>query len=66
MFSDHAEYVKENSPFDITVIITGCSGYIPNKAAYEYRSYESDTGFYASGTGEAMAEEYVKLLNAIK
>ena len=66
MFSDHAEYVKENSPFDITFVITGCSGYIPNKAAYEYRSYESDTGFYASGTGEAMAEEYVKLLNAIK
>ena len=66
MFSDHAEYVKENSPFDITFIITGCSGYIPNRAAYEYRSYESDTGFYASGTGEAMAEEYVKLLNAIK
>ena len=52
MFSDHAEYVKENSPFDITFVITGCSGYIPNKAAYEYRSYESDTGFYASGTGE--------------
>ena len=66
MFSDHAEYVKENSPFDITFVITGCSGYIPNKAAYEYRSYESDTGFYASGTGEKMAEEYVKLLNAIK
>ena len=66
MFSDHAEYVKENSPFDITFIITGCSGYIGNIAAYDYRSYETDTGFYARGTGEKMAEEYVKLLNAIK
>ena len=66
MFSDHAEYVKQNSPFDITFIITGCGGYIANKAAYEYRSYETDTGMFASGTGEKMAEEYVKLLNAVK
>ena len=66
MYCDHQMYVKEHSPFDITFSITGCSGYIPNKHSYEYRSYESDTSFYASGTGEAMAEEYVKLLNAIK
>ena len=66
MYTDHQMYVKENSPFDITFVITGCSGYIPNKVSYEYRSYESDTSYYASGTGEAMAEEYVKLLNAIK
>ena len=66
MFSDHALYVKENSPFDITFIITGCGGYIGNKASYEYRSYETDTGMFASGTGEKMAEEYVKLLNAVK
>ena len=66
MYCDHQMYVKENSPFDITFSITGCSGYIGNKASYEYRSYETDTGMFASGTGEAMAEEYVKLLNAIK
>ena len=66
MFCDHALYVKENSPFDITFIITGCGGYIGNKASFEYRSYETDTGMFASGTGEKMAEEYVKLLNAVK
>ena len=66
MYSDHAIYVKENSPFDITFIITGCGGYIGNKASYEYRSYETDTGMFAAGTGEKMAEEYVKLLNAVK
>ena len=66
MFCDHAMYVKEHSPFETTFIITGCSGYIGNKAAYEYRSYETDTGIFASGTGEKMAEEYVKLLNAVK
>ena len=66
MFCDHAMYVKENSPFDLTFVITGCGGYIGNKAAFEYRSYETDTGVFASGTGEKMAEEYVKLLNAVK
>ena len=66
MFSDHAEYVKENSPFDLTFVITSNSGYIANKLAYTYRSYETDTGMYASGTGEAMAEKYVELLNSIK
>ena len=66
MFSDHSQYVKENSPFDITFIITGCDGYIGNEASYTYRSYESDTGMFASGTGEKIAAEYVKLLNAVK
>ena len=66
MYSDHAEYVKANSPFDITFVITGCSGYIGNKASYEYRSYETDTGMYVSGTGEKMAEKYVELLNTLK
>jgi len=66
MFSDHALYVKEHSPFDITFIITGCGGYIGNKASFEYRSYETDTGMFASGVGEKMAEEYVKLLEAVK
>ena len=66
MYSDHAEYVKENSPFDITFVITGCSGYIGNKASYDYRSYETDTGMFVAGTGEKMAEKYVELLNSIK
>ena len=66
MYSDHAEYVKEKSPFDITFVITGCSGYIGNEASYKYRSYETDTGMFASGTGEKMAEKYVELLNAVK
>ena len=66
MFCDHAKYVKENSPFDITFVITGNSGYIPTEQAYDYGSYESHTGIFAKGTGEALAEAYVKLLNEIK
>ena len=66
MFSDHAEHVKQNSPFELTLVITGNSGYIANELAYTYRSYETDTGMYASGTGEKMAEKYVELLNSLK
>jgi len=66
MFSVHGMYVKENSPFDIDVIITGNSGYIPTPEAYDYRSYEADTGYYAKGTAEKLAEEYVKMLETVK
>ena len=66
MFSDHSNYVKENSPFEITFLITGNSTYIPSSEAYDYRSYEADTGFYAQGTGEQLAKEYVNLLNTLK
>ena len=66
MFSDHGLYVKEHSPFDVTFVITGCSGYIPTPEAYVYRSYEADTGYYASGTGEKLAEAYVQMLGQVK
>ena len=66
MFSNCGIYVRENSPFETTFICTGNSGYIPNEAAYDYRSYEADTGYYARGTCEALAEKYVELLNDIK
>lgn len=66
MFCDHGEHVKENSPFDITFVITGCAGYIANEASYDYRSYESDTSPYVKGTGEKLAEEMARLLNTLK
>jgi len=66
MFSTHSLYVKEHSPFDITFIITANSSYLPDQAAYVYRSYEADTGYFASGSGEKLAENYVKMLNEIK
>ena len=66
MFSTTSQYVRANSPFETTFVITGCSGYIPNAAAYDYRSYEADTGYYAKGTGEKLAEEYVKMLESVK
>lgn len=66
MFSDNGLYVKENSPFETTFIITGNSSYVPSDIAYTYRGYEVDTGFYARGTGEQLAEKYVEMLNEVK
>ena len=66
MFSSEGAYVRDNSPFSTTFLITGNHGYIPNEAAYEYRSYEADTGYYAKGTAEKLAEKYVELLNSLQ
>ena len=66
MFSTNAMFVKANSPFETTVVITGNSTYMPAEICYSYRSYESDTGFYAQGAAEMMADEYVAMLKALK
>jgi hypothetical protein len=66
MFSDAGLYIKRNSPFDITFVISGNHTYIPSAAAFDYRSYESDTGIYAKGTAEKLAEEFVSMLKDIQ
>ena len=53
-------------------LLSGCgreidnSGYIPTAAAYDYRSYEADTGTYAKGTAEKLADQYVAMLESIR
>ena len=66
MFSTHGLYVKRNSPFDITFLITANSGYLPEVPAYEYRSYEADTGMFAAGEAEVLAKNYVEMLQSIR
>ena len=66
MFSDAGLYIRENSPFATTVICTGNSGYIPSKEAFDYRSYEADTGMYAKGTAEKLADKYVEMLKSLQ
>ena len=66
MFSTSSIYVKDHSPFEVTFMITGNSGYIPSKEAFEYRCYEADTGMYAVGAAEKLADNYVKMLGEVK
>ena len=65
MFSTNAMFVKENSPFAVTFLMTGNSGYIPSEQAFDYRCYEADTGYYAKGTAEKLADNYVEMLRSL-
>ena len=66
MFSDTSIYIKENAPFDTTVVICGHGMYIPSEAAYDYHAYEADTATYARGSAEDMAQAFLEMLNALK
>jgi len=66
VFSTVGLYAREHAPFETTFIITGNSRYLPAKEAYDYRSYEADTGLYARGTAEKVAEQWVSMLEAVK
>lgn len=65
MFTQSGRYVKDNSPFAVTFLVTGNSGYIPTREAYDYRSYEADTGYFVQGTAETLAEKYVQMIREI-
>ena len=65
IFSTVGHHVRANAPFKYTFIITGNHLYLPCKEAYEYRSYEADTGYYSKGTAEVVQEEFVRLLKTI-
>lgn len=66
MFAQSSLDIKEQTPFDMTFIIT-CSGkhngYIPTQEAYDYGCYESQTSKLSPGTAEALVENYVSMLN---
>ena len=66
MWTESGKYVKDNSPYDVTFVITGNLIYIPMEYAYEYRCYEADTGYFVKGTAEKLADAYIKMLNEIK
>ncbi len=69
MFSDTAMYIKENSPFDTTVICscaTDMVSYFPTKEAYDYGCYESFTAHYARGCAEDSADQLVNMLKSFQ
>jgi len=44
----------------------GSHNYISSAEGFDYNCYEANTCRYVKGTGEALAEEYVNLLNQLK
>lgn len=69
MFSTEGIYIKENSPFAMTFIVTcaeGAEGYLPSELGWEIGSYESHVSKFQRGTAEKVAEEFVSMLTELK
>ncbi len=68
MFSANGEFIKENSPFDTTFVVTcanGKNGYFPSEDTYAYESYEYKSNLIPQGNAEEVADVFVKLLNQL-
>ena len=66
MFDTHGMYIKDNTPFKMTFILGYCNGmnyYIPSELSFDHGCYEVDNGWFVRGTGEELADLYVKMLN---
>lgn len=72
MFDTNGVFIKENSPYDMTFVVTmanGVAGYVPAEWAYEYGenvvAYEVATGGHAKGTAETLANGFVEMLTEL-
>lgn len=69
MFGEQGKYIKDNSPFETTVVMTcgeGDNSYVANTAGFEYNCYESQVCYYARGTAEQAAKDFVSMLEELK
>ena len=69
MFGEQGKYIKDNSPFATTVVMTcgeGDNSYVSNIAGFEYNCYESQVCYYARGVAEQAAKDFVDLLTQLK
>ena len=69
MFGAQGKYVKENSPFPMTFVIScseGAEGYLPDATGWEIGSYESHVTKFERGSAEKLAEQFVAMLNGLK
>ena len=69
MYDSISVRMEENSPFKTTLMLGYCHhhiGYLPSAVAYKYTSYETDITRFQAGTGEEVADTYVKMLKELK
>ena len=69
MFAPTGMYIKENSPYDMTFIVTcanGNFGYLPTDAAYDYGVYEGFVTRVVRGTAEQVADTFLQMLQQVK
>ena len=69
MFASTGRYIRENSPYDMTFVLTcanGYNGYFPDERGYSYGCYEAYSSYVNVGTAEKIGEEYIKMLKEHK
>lgn len=68
MFDSNGKFVKDNSPFTATFVLT-CANqhntYLPSALGFQNGGYEVDQSHYAPGTGEVIADLYVEMLTEL-
>ena len=69
MFSENGLYIKENSPYPMTFVVT-CSeehqGYLPSVNGFRVECYETHVTVYERGTAETLADTYIEMLTETK
>ncbi len=68
MFDTQGVTIREDSPFGATFVITCANnalGYIPSMEGFNNNTYEANNGKFLPGTGEILADEYVKMLESL-
>ena len=69
MFDTNAKYVRQQSPFKLTVIASCCNdanGYVPSAYGYIHGCYEADSAIYKPGSGERFAYTMLRMLEGLK
>ena len=69
MYSQNGRFIRENGPYQINFVATcanGSNGYLPSDMGYEINCYEAYASNVARGSGEKLAELFVKMLTELK
>ena len=69
MFSDTGKYIKEQSPYEYTMVFSCANGkgsYIPTAEAYEYPCYELFVAEFEKGSAEKAADALIDMLKSFQ
>lgn len=69
MFCSNGMFIKKNSPFQMTFVVTVCNdynAYMADDQAYDYDIYEINTRHYVRGNAEKLAQTFVDMLRELK
>lgn len=69
MFCSSGMYIKENSPFPMTLIVSCCNDtndYMADETSFQYDIYEVNTRRFGKGAAEELARNFVDMLTQLK